>query len=265
MKYPWLTIPLEDYEQHMALPCVGQSELMSDAIAEALNQHQPRSLVIAGCAGGNGFERVIGANVQHVIGIDINERYVQIAQQRFGHRIPALRLIIGDIETTEFNFEPVELVFAGLLFEYVDTTRALKKIRSMLLPGGVLKAVLQLPSQVETVTPSPYRSLELLSPILRLVPPNRFSSDAAEAGFSLLSCQTVPAKGGKLFAVQSLRANDVQQAVGATAALGCTTVIARRRRFRQLGFRTSPFAVSRIRKLKTWQGNQTGKKTLSMD
>jgi SAM-dependent methyltransferase len=209
MKSPWLAIPLEDYEQHMALPCVGQSELMSDAIAEALDQHQPRSLVIAGCAGGNGLERVIGANVRPVIGIDINESYVQSAQQRFGDRIPGLRLIVGDIETTQFDFEPVDLVFAGLLFEYVDSTRALRNIRSMLLPGGVLKAVLQLPGQVATVTPSPYRSLELLSPILRLVPPDRFASDAAESGFSLLSCQTVATKGGKLFAVQCLRVNDV--------------------------------------------------------
>jgi len=209
MKNPWLAIPLTDYEQHMALPYVGQSELMSDAVAEALRQYRPSSMAIVGCAGGNGLERVIGAGVQRVIGIDINESYVQCAQQRFGDRIPGLNLIVGDIEATEFDFEPVDLVFAGLLFEYVDTHRALKNIRSMLLPGGVLKAVLQLPSQAASVTPSPYRSLELLSPILRLIPPERFASHAEKSGFSVLSRQIVVANGGKQFAVQSLRANDV--------------------------------------------------------
>jgi len=30
---PWLTIPLEDYEAHMALPAVGQSQILAEQLA----------------------------------------------------------------------------------------------------------------------------------------------------------------------------------------------------------------------------------------
>jgi|GEM_PF-4563136 len=80
---------------------------------------------------------------------------------------------------------------------YVDGAR---------VPGGVLTAVLQLPSEMPNVTPSPYRSLESLSSILRLIPPETFAGHAEEVGFSLLTSEVVAAKGGKQFFVQSLHA-----------------------------------------------------------
>ena len=37
MNNPWLTIPLEDYESHMALPDVGQAKMLANEFEELLN------------------------------------------------------------------------------------------------------------------------------------------------------------------------------------------------------------------------------------
>jgi len=42
MKNPWLDIPLADYEGHMALPNVGQAQLLSDVFASALSKYKSR-------------------------------------------------------------------------------------------------------------------------------------------------------------------------------------------------------------------------------
>ncbi len=40
---PWLTIPLADYEAHMALPQVGQAQLLADLFAAELRARSPSS------------------------------------------------------------------------------------------------------------------------------------------------------------------------------------------------------------------------------
>jgi hypothetical protein len=58
---PWLTIPLADYEAHMALPQVGQAQLLADLFAAELRERSPSSVAVLGCAGGNGFEHAPAA------------------------------------------------------------------------------------------------------------------------------------------------------------------------------------------------------------
>jgi len=117
MRNPWLDISLADYEGHMALPTVGQARLLSDVFASALSRYEPRSVAVLGCAGGNGFDRVSSKMTERVVGVDLNPDYVLNARTRFDHRIPLLELLVGDVQKDEFSFAPVELVFAGLLFE----------------------------------------------------------------------------------------------------------------------------------------------------
>jgi hypothetical protein len=52
MKNPWLDIPLSDYEAHIALPGVAQTQLLADILAGQLQSLQPTSLAVLGCAGG---------------------------------------------------------------------------------------------------------------------------------------------------------------------------------------------------------------------
>lgn len=157
LENPWANIPLADYEAHMALPHVGQAQLLGDVFAAALQRCRPASVAVLGCAGGNGFERVDPAVTPRVVGIDLNAAFLDAARQRFRERIPQLELYVGDLQADAFDFAPVELVYAGLLFEYVDLDAALRRIRPMLAIGGTLVTVVQLPAAaIPEVTPSPY-------------------------------------------------------------------------------------------------------------
>jgi ubiquinone/menaquinone biosynthesis C-methylase UbiE len=206
VKSPWLDIPLADYEAHMALPGVGQAQLLADLLEDALRRHAPASVAVLGCAGGNGLDRVSNDVTGRVVGVDLNPDYIREARERFGHRIPRLELHAGDVESGVFDFAPVDLAFAGLLFEYVDPGRALANVRGMIVPGGALIAVVQLPSAaIPEITPSPVRSLEALSSVMHLVPPEILARRAAEQGYRETESRTVAATGGKEFRVQTFR------------------------------------------------------------
>jgi len=204
MKNPWLDIPLADYEGHMAMPHIAQAKLLSDVFASVLNQFSPQSVAVLGCAGGNGFDRISAQTTKRVVGIDINPEYIHEAQRRFKNRISALELFVGNVQTDLFGFLPVDLVFAGLLFEYVDVGVALLNIRSMLTARGRLVTVVQLPNTgIPEVTPSPFTSIRALSSAMRLVPPELLEHLAAVHGFHLVEFRAVESMGGKTFQIQT--------------------------------------------------------------
>jgi SAM-dependent methyltransferase len=200
---PWLAIPLADYEAHMALPQVGQAELLANVLADAVRLHAPRSVAVLGCAGGNGFDRVpVGTRL---VGIDVNPDYVAAARARHGARA-GIQLLVGDVTADDLPFAPVDLAYAGLLFEYVEPALALGRLASKLSPGGTLVAVLQLPSAAQAeVTPSPYTSVATLAPSMHLVPPAALTLAASAEGYASIGGDVITASGGKRFAVQTYR------------------------------------------------------------
>jgi SAM-dependent methyltransferase len=160
------------------------------------------SLAVIGCSTGNGFEHINTERTRRVVGIDINPDYLKILNTRFGGRIPRLELIKADITDPDFLIDPVSMVFAGLVFEYVDVLCALRNIIRCLAAGGILLAVLQEPSTESTpVTTTRYKSLELLSPIMNLVPPMEFSNMCSGVGLQEIKTDTIPLKKRKNFFV----------------------------------------------------------------
>lgn len=141
MDSPWLCIPLADYEGHMTLPEIAQARMLADELERAVRQHTPSSIAIIGCSGGNGFERLIGTTVERVVGIDINPTYVAAAQARFGTQFPKLALYVADIQDKLPNIMAVEMIFAALIFEFVDLHAAMHGLRRLCVPGGTLVAV----------------------------------------------------------------------------------------------------------------------------
>ncbi|MBW1781625.1 MAG: class I SAM-dependent methyltransferase [Deltaproteobacteria bacterium] len=181
---PWMKIPLSDYEGHMSMTTVGQAQMLSDIFADMLNRYLPDSVAMLGCSGGNGFDHTRRSSVTRVVGIDINPEYIERTRTRYGRSVPSLELFCGDIESDAFAFKPVDLVFAGLVFEYVEGRKVLCRIRNMMNPGGVLVAILQLPAtDMGKITPSPYKSLELLETSMSLVEPEKFIKLAESCGF----------------------------------------------------------------------------------
>ena len=201
---PWLDIPLADYEGHMALPEIAQARMLADELARAVRQHTPSSVAIIGCSGGNGFERLIGTTVERIVGIDINPTYVAAAQARFGTQLPKLALYVADIQGALPNITPMELIFAGLIFEYVDLRATMHNLRRLCAPGGTLVAVLQAPSaEAKAVSPSPYRSLQRLAPAMQLRDAREVKCAGVEAGFASAMTRSLTLPSGKSFIVFS--------------------------------------------------------------
>jgi ubiquinone/menaquinone biosynthesis C-methylase UbiE len=207
MKSPWLDIALSDYEGHMALPEVAQAALLADVFAEQLEIHHPRSLAMLGCAGGNGFDRIAPEVTRRVVGVDLNGRYLDEVRARYENRFECLELVEGDLQTQAVAFARVDLVYAALILEYVDVQATLRRMRDFLHPGGVLVAVVQLPSaDLPAVTPSRYSSLEALEAVMRLIAPKDLQVLAESKGLRQLSTAPRQAQNGKQFQVQVFQA-----------------------------------------------------------
>lgn len=207
MSNPWKSIPLEDYEGHMALPAIGQAEMLANEFGSLLNDYPAEAVAIIGCAGGNGFEQAADAGVVRLVGIDINDQYIAEAKQRFVHDIAGLELYCGDIENDMPAIAGVDLIFAALVFEYVDVPKALENIKSLCRPGAVLGVLLQLPSHAAAaVSASPYTSLQCLGAIMRLVPPSDLRDAAKAASFVFLADRLITLPSGKCFSHQIFRA-----------------------------------------------------------
>ncbi|MBS1198417.1 MAG: methyltransferase type 12 [Proteobacteria bacterium] len=202
MDNPWLDLPLADYEGHMALPGIEQAQMLSDLLADAIAQFEPQSIAILGCAGGNGFDR-IPESVARVVGVDISPRYIAEVEVRYQDRFKKLELIVGDIQKTEIGFAPVDLIFAGLVLEYVESDKVIARMRSWLNTCGHMVTVLQLPSTTcSQVSSSPYSSLQSLANIMNLVPLHALQHRAEANSLVQLESRTLDSAGGKTFQVQ---------------------------------------------------------------
>ena len=200
MRNPWLDIPLSDYEGHMALPQVDQSRMLSDQLAALLALHRPRSIALIGCAGGNGFERIDPRLTLRVVGVDINPDYLEAARRRYDGVFESLELHCADAQSSELAFDPVELAFAGLVFEYADARALLRNLTTRVRSGGVLAAVLQLPTPGKAkVTPTPFTSLEKLTQIIELLPPEELIGEARVSGLKVSSTRRIDLPNGKSF------------------------------------------------------------------
>ena len=200
MKNPWLNVPASDYEGHMGSPAVAQLQMLADIFAGAVDKYDTDSVALLGCATGNGLESVTGGVARRVTAIDINPGYLAILRERFGGSIEGLETIEADIESYELEESAYSLVFAGLLFEYVDPEPLLQKIAGWLRPGGVLVSVLQMSlAGSEKVSDTPYVTLKQLESSMNLVRPCQFRAMACCAGLTEIETSTDTLESGKTF------------------------------------------------------------------
>jgi SAM-dependent methyltransferase len=203
MSTPWQEIPLFDYEAHMSLPSVGQAGMLADQLALLIERHAPSSVAIIGCAGGNGLHRIDSTRVERVVAVDINPEYVAAAELRHAARPANMDFVCADVQSELLTFDPVELIYAALVFEYVDISATFATLKRNLRPGGTLAVLLQLPhSDQRAVSASPYRSLDKLIPVLKLVKPDELRSHAVTAGFTVGSSERIDLPSGKQFWLQ---------------------------------------------------------------
>ncbi len=137
MRSPWLDIPLAEYEGHMSLPAVGQAEMLAAQFAELLVEYSPPSVAVIGCAGGNGFDRISPGRTRRVVGVDINPGYIEEASRRYARSLPGLELYVGDIQQSGLSCEPVDLIYAALVFEYIEPEPSFQALKSLCKPNVV--------------------------------------------------------------------------------------------------------------------------------
>jgi hypothetical protein len=190
---PWLDLPLEDYEFHMAE--VGQLSALSELFGEALTLCRPRSVALLGAAGGNGLERIDLAVTERVVAVDVNDGYLTTLRRRFGY-LHGLEVLATDLATETIDCAPVELVHAGLVFEHAGVERCLDNALRMKAPGGKLSVVLQEPGLWDRkIGGRPHGSLRGIAHF-EFLEPGRFRGILEMRGMSQVHEKRYPVPGG---------------------------------------------------------------------
>ncbi len=206
MSNPWLGIPLDDYEGHMSLPTVGQAQMMAEQLDRAIERWSPTSIAVIGCAGGNGLDKIPGRTIERVVAVDVNPDYIERARARHAQRLRRLELVCADVESESLLYDPVDLTYAALLFEYVGVLATLRTVKRNSRPNAALTTVLQLPHlTIPGVSPSPYKSLGSLASALTLVAPETLCRAAADVGFAAADSTIIELPSGKRFCVQNFK------------------------------------------------------------
>lgn len=197
MSSPWLSVPLEDYEAHMSSNDVQQLTALAELFHRSLKRCVPESLAVLGVAGGNGLESIDCTITKRIVGVDINQAFLDVVQQRFGS-LPGLELHRCDLARCDLNLSPVALVHAALIFEHAGLGRPLANALSLVAPGGKFSVVLQLPSQNgQAVACTGYASIQSLKNDFRLIDVDDFQRLLAKHGFHLLEQDRCPVPAGK--------------------------------------------------------------------
>jgi SAM-dependent methyltransferase len=193
---PWLLIPAEDYESHMAM--VGQSELLRVLFSDLYAQRKPRRLAVLGCTTGGDLELVDPDVTELVVGLDLNPAYLEIARRRlkgFGSR---LHLIQGNALDAELAPVAFDLVHAALLLEYVDPVALFWRIHRWLSADGVCSVITQEPTpDIPDVTATRFDSLQLLRGRMSLRTAAEVEILADQAGLRLVRRRPVDLASGK--------------------------------------------------------------------
>src|SRR4051812_40778458 len=130
-----------------------------DWIVDAL-RHEAAVGVATECAievgpGSGIYLPILAELYKHVIGTDIEQQYLQ-ASHRLLYRYPNVELLIDDITSSRLPSASADLLLCTEVIEHIsDSATALKEMRRILRPGGVL--VLS--------TPQRYSPLELAAKV----------------------------------------------------------------------------------------------------
>ena len=196
---PWLSIPLEDYERHMSAVEVGQLPILAELFWSVLERWRPESVAIVGVAGGNGLEAIDPSITKRIVGVDINQQYLDKVEQRFG-RLAGLELHRCDVTIRAPKLPPTALVHAALLFEHTGLDLALDNVLSLVAPGGILSVVLQLPSaEAKDVATTKYTSLQSVKQQFALIDIAGFRLEMTSRGFQMIDEDKRPLPAGKAF------------------------------------------------------------------
>lgn len=178
---------------------VVQSQLLNDLTHKYLRKHQPEQVLFLGISGGNGLEHIDTQKVKRVCAIDINESYLEETKQRFRGRIQQLELVNADIGLSNESFIKADLIWAALIFEYVDMEKAFSFINNNSAESTKLIATIQSNNGVESVSSTGIISVYAVEEIFRVVDKDHLQNTASAFGFELIGSEENVLPNGKSF------------------------------------------------------------------
>jgi ubiquinone/menaquinone biosynthesis C-methylase UbiE len=193
---PWLSIPFQDYEEHMSHQDVQQFQCLNSITKKKVTAYHPNSVLVFGAGTGNGFEHL--ESVNEIYAIDINDNYLQVCRKRYHFLASKLKCICADVDkdSIEISQHSIDLVVCHLFLEYVHWEKLLPKVRALLSKAGIFNVVLQKEDKKNSfVSDTRIDSLKLLSQFAQIVE----SKQIADSGcFELVSSDLYSMPNGKI-------------------------------------------------------------------
>lgn len=197
--HPWQQIPYSDYEEHMMNKSVYQLQTLNHIFATHLKSLCPKSVLVLGCGAGNGFENIDDHITDKVIGIDINESYLEICKDLYSSKNYSLELLSCDFEKEKLENIKVDFISCALFFEYVNIEKALSKIHMMLKDHASLNIVIQRSNKINFVSNTQIESLNVLDGIASEIDEKQFEDTLIEKGFVIGTKEIRKLPNGKEF------------------------------------------------------------------
>jgi ubiquinone/menaquinone biosynthesis C-methylase UbiE len=205
-KNPWTLISPEDYEGHMSSLEVNQLHFLSDCFKQALTHFDPSEVAIVGCGTGNGLEHIDTAYTKRMTVVDINSNFLEVLKKRYKNRIKGLEVIHDDLNNCILQNPHYSLIFAGLVFEFVETTSLLKKISKWLRTNAIFRVVLQIPNKyLPDVSETKFESLKNLNSIVKLVDVEQFRNECKRLCLNEIESSIETLKSGKSFYIGTFK------------------------------------------------------------
>ncbi|WP_369343771.1 class I SAM-dependent methyltransferase [Bifidobacterium aquikefiricola] len=145
---------LSDYESHMSLDSVHQLQALDEVMKAQFSSVDADTIMILGVAGGNGLEHIDSNRVAHVYGVDINEKYLSVCQERYPQLQGVFTPVLADVTDQDLSLSHAEFVVANLVIEYIGY-EAFLNVLSLVQPRYV-SCVLQVNEADGFVSQSPY-------------------------------------------------------------------------------------------------------------
>ena len=196
---PWTEIPIADYERHMSHSSVGQLSLLNSLTKKYLTKIKPATCLFMGIAGGNGLEHIDNDISKNVIGIDINQEYLDVSFKRYNDRINSLQLLNLDITKNTNQICSADFIWAALILEYAGIDKCLEFSKNNTSPGGHFIATIQSNNNLQSVSPTGVESVKKAGLIFKTIDPEIMLVKAKEMGYSLIGDETNQLPNGKTF------------------------------------------------------------------
>lgn len=181
----WNVIPLSDYELHMSNESVGQLKLLDDLTKNCLNKLQPKTALFLGVAGGNGLDHIDNTITTKVMGIDINETYLEATKKRYSAKISDLQLYNIDITKNKEELIKADFVWAALIMEYTGIEKCFEFIENNINVGGRLIVSIQSNNGIQSVSSTGVESIKIAGKLFNLVEYSELLEKAKHFGYEL--------------------------------------------------------------------------------